>query len=204
MFAHYSDSCIYKVPAYLSRLNEPITAIAGKNIDITIAGKKKPATTRKRKPANQLIPITRNNVVVVPNNFNPIGMSVFFGPLNSLKENDAVLTLLGLCHARASVCYGCGGSLRPNPASPLDLIVVTCVRRMYKAPDGQLKQTPHPQNAYIKFHGQGAFGCLYARIPGFRPDLVKLHDLAKPYLDQNHTGMILFQLGLVHLGPYLT
>ena len=129
---------------------------------------------------------------------------LFQGTLNSLVENQAVMTLLNLCHPKTSVCYGCGTSLRPIPPSPKDLVIVASIKRYYRGPDGDIRLTVNPQNAYMQFHDQNPFQCMYSRIDGFHPRGISLHAQALPYLNENHRAFILFFLGLDHLSQYLT
>ena len=221
--AHTNSVEIYA--AYQTRLQEPLSIIAGKNVDKNKAGKKKTRQTRKRKQQTELAIATTSGHVdcnVLPasaglaqatdhSQLMTVSNTMLYpeplhnGQLNCLVENQSVITLVGLCHARASVCYGCGENIRPPPASPHDLVVVTCLRRQFRDPgSGKMRFTPGPQNAYIKFHPPANnFRCLSSRISGFRPEMLQLHTQAIQYLTDDHRGMLLYHYGLVHLGPYL-
>ena len=106
------------------------------------------------------------------------------------------MTLLQCCHSKVSVCYGCKQSLKAgnlSPPSPVDLIIVTKMRREYVDPhEGMIRLSKTPSNVYFHCHPS----CVQKQQPFFIPTLVTFHWEIKPLLGALHRQYIYENFGL--------
>ena len=138
------------------------------------------------------MPVARNSLMPV----------VFNGTLSDVRQGEYVITLLGLCHQKVSVCYGCRRTFRVNgiaPVSPHDLVMVTKLSREFRQ-EG-IMQMSGPSNVYFHINiapnWANQWRCVVQRIPNFQSTAVKIHGPATRAFDEAHSGFIQFSLGMV-------
>ena len=104
-----------------------------------------------------------------------------------------ILTLLGCCHPSVSVCYGCQQSLKINgqqtPPPPLDLVVVTQMRREYFNNERKMSKMGN-----VYFHCN--MHCLRSRLPFFHPSLLQLQPGLHAFLRDAHKHALHLNFGL--------
>jgi len=105
------------------------------------------------------------------------------------QPGSYVLTLLGLCHANVSTCYGCNGKFRVPcpPLPPLDLVVVSKTKRIYY--DNTSRQfLMSPTFSKVYFHFNQA--CIASKDSLFSPFSILVPEDLKPFLLYEHVKII--------------